>query len=204
MCYDIDVEDMEDLKSRLRRDRTAARKQRGSQKLAALSAELRQNAEPLLEGRTTIAAFIPYDSEPDLLPLLDQLVHRGVRVLVPKLGQGLSRNWVPYLGAHDLAVRAPRRPPEPSGPTLPSKALGAAQAVLVPALAVDRHGVRLGRGAGWYDRALGRVLPEAPVAATIFDEEFLEDTELPREDHDVPVTHVVTPTRLVAIESVRS
>lgn len=200
MWHDIDVEDMEDMKSQLRVDRSAARKQRGSKKLVALSADLRRHAEPLLAGRTTIAAFIPYDSEPNLLPLLDELVERGVRVLVPKLGPGLSRDWVPYRGADDLAVRAPRRPPEPSGTSFPSRALGAAQAVLVPALAVDRHGVRLGRGAGWYDRALGHVLPDVPVAATIFDEEFLEDTELPREEHDVPVTHVVTPTRLVAIE----
>lgn len=194
-----DEDDVEDVKARWRRDLEAARRDRGESRRAELSRDLAAQALPLLAGRTTVAAFVPYGTEPDVLVLLDELHRHGVRVLVPKLGPGLARDWAEFLGSADLAERAPRRPLEPSGPALPPEVLGAAQAVLVPALAVDRRGARLGRGAGWYDRALPHAHPDAPVAATVFDEEFLEDTVLPAAAHDVPVTHVVTPARLVAL-----
>jgi 5-formyltetrahydrofolate cyclo-ligase len=64
--------------------------------------------------------------------------------------------------------------------------------VLAPGLAVDRRGVRLGRGAGYYDRALAAV--RAPVAVLLYDAELVEE-DLPAEPHDRPVTAVVTPLR---------
>ena len=66
----------------------------------------------------------------------------------------------------------------------------------MPALAVDRRGMRLGRGGGCYDRALGRVPRGTPVCALLHDGELLD--EVPCEPHDRPVTHVVTPTGLTA------
>ncbi|MGI8761179.1 MAG: 5-formyltetrahydrofolate cyclo-ligase, partial [Jatrophihabitantaceae bacterium] len=70
-------------------------------------------------------------------------------------------------------------------------AVAAADAVLVPALAVARDGTRLGRGGGSYDRALLRRRPGAPAAALLFDGELLD--ALPREQWDVPVQAVVLP-----------
>ena len=63
--------------------------------------------------------------------------------------------------------------------------------VLVPALAVDRHGVRLGRGAGFYDRSLGFRDPAARLIAVVRDEELVD--ELPVEAHDIAMTHALTP-----------
>jgi 5-formyltetrahydrofolate cyclo-ligase len=82
--------------------------------------------------------------------------------------------------------------PEPEGTLLGPEALGQADVVLVPALAVDRQGNRLGKGRGYYDAALQHAAPGAPVIALLFDDEVLA-TPLPREDHDVPVTGVLTP-----------
>ncbi|WP_019731575.1 5-formyltetrahydrofolate cyclo-ligase, partial [Mycobacterium avium] len=65
--------------------------------------------------------------------------------------------------------------------------------VLVPALAVDRRGVRLGRGRGFYDRSLGDRDPRARLVALVRDAELLD--ELPAEPHDVPMTHALTPQR---------
>jgi 5-formyltetrahydrofolate cyclo-ligase len=62
----------------------------------------------------------------------------------------------------------------------------------VPALAVSRSGVRLGRGGGSYDRALARVPPGMPIIAMIYDDELVD--ELPHDDWDVPVTGAVTPS----------
>ena len=65
--------------------------------------------------------------------------------------------------------------------------------VLVPALAVDRNGVRLGRGRGFYDRSLPNRDRRARLIAVVRDEELVD--ELPAEPHDVPMTHALTPRR---------
>jgi 5-formyltetrahydrofolate cyclo-ligase len=81
---------------------------------------------------------------------------------------------------------------EPVGPKLGPTAIGTAEVVVVPALAVDRGGTRLGRGGGWYDRALRHARPGAVVVAVVFDGEVVD--RLPALDHDRPVTAVVTPS----------
>ncbi|MFZ0875798.1 MAG: 5-formyltetrahydrofolate cyclo-ligase, partial [Pseudonocardiaceae bacterium] len=65
--------------------------------------------------------------------------------------------------------------------------------VLVPALAVDRTGVRLGRGGGHYDRTLPLATPGTPLVAIVRDDEVL--AALPAQPHDVPVTAALTPAR---------
>ena len=80
---------------------------------------------------------------------------------------------------------------EPAGPALPAETLSEAAVIVVPALAVDRRGGRLGRGAGFYDRSLPLRDPAAHLVAVVRDEELVE--ELPVESHDVRMTHAVTP-----------
>ena len=63
--------------------------------------------------------------------------------------------------------------------------------VLVPALAVDHAGNRLGRGGGSYDRALARVGPLIPLIALVYDDELLD--HVPTAPHDVPVRAAVSP-----------
>jgi len=80
---------------------------------------------------------------------------------------------------------------EPAAPWLPPEAIGAASIVVVPALAVDRTGARLGRGAGFYDRSLPLADPAAWLVAVVRDDELVDD--LPHEGHDVQMTHALTP-----------
>ena len=95
-------------------------------------------------------------------------------------------------------VAAPFGLREPAPPWLPAEAIAAAAMVVVPALAVDRSGARLGRGAGFYDRSLPLADPAARLVAVVRDDELVD--ELPHEDHDVPMTHALTPGRgLVAL-----
>lgn len=72
-------------------------------------------------------------------------------------------------------------------------AVASADVVLVPAVAVDRTGVRLGRGGGSYDRALARVGPAILTAALLYDGELVDS--VPAEPHDQRVRAVVTPAR---------
>lgn len=66
------------------------------------------------------------------------------------------------------------------------------QSVLVPALAVDAHGNRLGQGGGWYDRMLPLVNPGVETFALLHPNEYLTDTTLPTAEFDRPVSGIIT------------
>lgn len=97
-----------------------------------------------------------------------------------------------------------RRPDEPDAETLEPGALRRARIILVPAFAVDRNGTRLGRGGGWYDRALMYRAPGARIVAICWPWESPQDaasTLLPRQPHDVAVNGVLTPAGLTWLHS---
>jgi 5-formyltetrahydrofolate cyclo-ligase len=72
--------------------------------------------------------------------------------------------------------------------------LAAASVVVVPALSVDRDGNRLGRGRGYYDRALSDI--KAPVVAVVYDDELID--VVPAEPHDRRVDAVLRPRGLTS------
>lgn len=146
----------------------------------------------LREG-DTVAAYVSRSNEPGMFPTLDILHDAGIEVLVPVLGPALDRCWGRYTGRDELAQLAPGRPLEPRGVREEADAVGRARLILVPALAIDDVGVRLGLGGGWYDRALLHASPDAVVVGVVYDDEA-HHTLLPRADHDVPVGGVLTPT----------
>ena len=114
----------------------------------------------------------------------------GARVLLPVVMAGEpDLRW-----AVDTGRLAPGRFGllEPVGPRLGPTAVGTADVVVVPAVAIARDGIRLGRGGGFYDRALRHARPGAQLVGVVFDDELLE--ELPAEAHDLRVTAVVTPS----------
>ena len=162
---------------------------------------LRAHLSGLVSGAQTVCAYVPVGSEPGSIELLDSLLGMGVRVLVPvartdAAGVPLPLQWGEY--RRGGLVEASFRLREPPQPWLPADALAAAAVVLVPALAVDRTGVRLGRGAGFYDRSLSLADPAARLVAVVRDDELVD--RLPAEPHDVRMTHALTPGRgLVAM-----
>ncbi len=158
-------------------------------------------AVPEIANATCVSVYASRPHEPGTLPLISALHDRGVKVLVPCLGDGLQRGWALYQGEDDLVERAPGRPPEPSSEFLGPQAVKEADAVVVPALAIDAVGTRLGQGGGWYDRALEEVREGVPIIALTFAAEFRGpgDLALPRESHDVPVHAVITPEGLTSL-----
>ncbi|GAA4421316.1 5-formyltetrahydrofolate cyclo-ligase [Georgenia halophila] len=190
----------EDAKQVLRPILRAVREQRSRRERERAGESLAENALVAIDGADCVAAYVARPTEPSTYPLLEVLRQRGTRVLLPVLGPGLNREWALYQGPDDLEVRAPGRPPEPSGPVLPSESVAEADVVIAPALAVDAIGTRLGQGGGWYDRVL-RLVPEGrPVFGMIFDEELISDMLLPVDQHDSPVPAVITPERWFLIE----
>lgn len=143
-----------------------------------------------LEGAGTLAAFAPDPSEPGCGRLPDAYAALGARVLLPVVPwQGRVLDWALYTGELEPGRFGVSHP---VGPRLGATAIGSADAVVVPALAVDRWGNRLGRGGGYYDRALVHARPDAVLVTVVFDDERVD--ELPHEAHDRPVTAVVTPS----------
>jgi 5-formyltetrahydrofolate cyclo-ligase len=201
------VNDKTALRSRLLAARAAMSPEQRQQAALALgrrSLDLLPELLPdrLPDGRAgVVAGYVSMGAEPGTHALLDALRTRGVRVLLPVLREDNDLDWGVYEGAAGLA-RARRRLWEPEGPRLGVQAVCEADLLLMPGLAVDRHGVRLGRGGGSYDRVLerlaaaeqGRSGPRAPLVTLLYDGEVLP--EVPAELHDRPVDAAVTPSRI--------
>ncbi|MGW0560082.1 5-formyltetrahydrofolate cyclo-ligase [Streptomyces sp. NPDC003016] len=173
-----------DMRSRLTRDDV----EKAGAALARGALEL-----PELADAGTVAAYVSVGREPGTRALLDALRARGVRVLLPVLLADNDLDWAPYEGAERLA-RARLGLLEPQGARLGVQAVAEADAVLLPGLAVDGRGVRLGRGGGSYDRVLARLEAagaQPHLVVLLYDEEVV--ARVPREPHDHLVSAVVTP-----------
>jgi 5-formyltetrahydrofolate cyclo-ligase len=141
-----------------------------------------------------VCAYVPIRFEPGSTALLDNLLRLGKQVLLPVArsdddGVPTPMQWGRYQPGGLVPARLGLQ--EPQEPWLPADAIAEASVVFVPALAVDRTGVRLGRGAGFYDRTLPLARPAARLVAVVRDDELVD--ELPAEQHDVPMTHALTP-----------
>ena len=168
----------------------AARAELAAERLESAAEALAGHVLARLGDRGRIAAYVPMGREPGSLRLLDMLRDGGTEVLLPVVvADGLD--WARYTGAEAL-VAGPLGTRAPAGPRLGPSALATAEAVLVPALAVDHRGVRLGRGGGYYDRALAAVPPGVSLAALLHDGELIE--RLPADPWDTTVTSAVEPT----------
>jgi len=142
-----------------------------------------------VQRAATVAAYVGVGHEPLTGPLLEGLTTSGTRVILPVLLPDGDLDWAAYDGPDSLGP-APRGLLQPVGPRLGVDAVGTPDVVLTPGLAVDRTGMRLGRGGGSYDRALGRVPVGTFVCTLLFDGELLD--VVPSEPHDRRVTAVVT------------
>jgi 5-formyltetrahydrofolate cyclo-ligase len=137
-----------------------------------------------------VAAYVPDPEEPGHGRLPAAFTQLGARVLLPVVpAAGTELDW-----AVDTGRLVPGRFGllEPHGPRLGATAVGTADVVVLPALGISRDGVRLGRGGGYYDRALRHVRSGAALVAVVFDDELLD--HLPADPHDQRVTAVVTPS----------
>jgi 5-formyltetrahydrofolate cyclo-ligase len=138
----------------------------------------------------TVAAYVSVGSEPDTRGLIFALWKRGAYVLLPLLQPDGDLDWASYEGPDSLTP-GQRGLLEPTEPPRGVTAITSADMIIVPALAADREGVRLGRGGGSYDRALARVGPAILTVALLYDGELLD--QLPCGPRDVPVRAAAQP-----------
>jgi 5-formyltetrahydrofolate cyclo-ligase len=145
---------------------------------------------PEMGAAGTIAAYYSIGTEPGTHSLIFALWKRGSYVILPVLLPGGDLDWASYEGPDSLAP-GPHGMLQPTEPVRGQATVARADVVLVPALAVDAAGNRLGRGGGSYDRALARVGGQVPTIALLYDGELLPG--VPAEPHDRPVRAVARP-----------
>jgi 5-formyltetrahydrofolate cyclo-ligase len=131
--------------------------------------------------------------EVETLPLLERWIAAGRKVILPRV-EGDAMSLVEVEGLEDLApgYRGLLEPRPDKGRVVPREAV---EVALVPGLAFDLEGNRLGRGGGHYDRALARIGPKALTIGLAFDFQVVD--RLPVEARDVPVDCIVTESRMI-------
>jgi 5-formyltetrahydrofolate cyclo-ligase len=171
----------------LRAQRSAAERAEAGQTLCRIALGI-----PEIDSARLVCCYVAIGTEPDTGPLLEALRTCGVSVMLPVLLPDGDLDWAVYEGEQALRP-GPRGTRSPAGPALGVDAITSADVVLIPGVAVDRGGIRLGRGGGSYDRALARVAgPTGPFTAIVlYADEIVDD--LPHEVHDQHVDAAITP-----------
>ena len=136
-----------------------------------------------------VALYASMGGEPDTRPLFEQLVGSSRVVLLPRCVEGGRLDFCRVEAWSDL-VSGRFGILEPAE-RIPAEATGAVDLFLIPGLAFDRQGARLGRGGGYYDRSLP---PEARAWGLAFEAQWVE--AVPTEPHDRRVAGVLTETGL--------
>jgi 5-formyltetrahydrofolate cyclo-ligase len=191
-CTDHDEVALRSRKVALRRQLSARRHETNDIERSVAAKSLRDTvlSLPEIQMAGTVAAYVSVGTEPETRGLIYALWKRGTYVLLPLLLADNDLDWASYEGPDSLA-EGPHGLLQPTEPPRGVQAVTSADLVIVPALAVDRRGRRLGRGGGSYDRALARVGAAVPTMALIYDHELLD--EVPAGRQDQPVRMVARP-----------
>ena len=177
------------LRARLRAELKAHSSASAASASAALCVRLR--ASPVWQTARAVLLFFPLPSEPDISPLLDEALASGKLLALPRFNA--TTNAYEPVQVRDLArdlVTGPFGVREPTA-DCPLVTMNRLDLALVPGLAFDARGDRLGRGKGHYDRLLAG-FPGRTVGVT-FD--FQVVAQVPVEPNDIVLDAVVTPTR---------
>ncbi|MBX3116959.1 MAG: 5-formyltetrahydrofolate cyclo-ligase [Cryobacterium sp.] len=143
---------------------------------------------------TSLAAYLPAQDEPNIRPFLDWAEDQNIRVLLPVSRDDGLLDWAVSTDGEQQGLHGM---PEPVGELLGPIAINDVDLIIAPAAAVDKTGMRMGWGRGYFDRTLGSMERCPPVYAVVFDNELVES--VPTELHDKKVNGVVTPSAITAL-----
>lgn len=182
-------------KTELRAKICARLKSISPEQRAAASAQLcsRLKASDIWHAAKSVLLFAPLLDEPDIWPLLTEALAAGKPVALPAFIPGTNVYAARQIidPAHDIiAGQFGIREPLPSCPEVPLNRL---DLVLVPGLAFDACGARLGRGKGFYDRLLAAV--RGTMCGVAFDEQMVD--AVPVGPLDIRLNCILTPTRWI-------
>lgn len=150
-------------------------------------------SHPAWENTRTVLFFAPLSDEPDIWPAIYRVIRGGCTVTLPSFDKSSGSYLARVVRDPDRDVKLGHHGIREPKNSLPEFPLNLLDLVLVPGVAFDMKGRRLGRGAGYYDRILENV--PGFTCGIAFDEQI--SGELPVEPHDVLVDCILTPTRLL-------
>ena len=141
------------------------------------------NGWPSLARPGGIGLYWPLEGEVDLRPLVQKIPHERRRLALPAIweGQLVYRPWQPGMPLHPDACGIPAPPPEAGQLTAGQLGL-----LLIPALAIDQQGIRLGYGAGWYDRLRSQAEWQQVPSVAVLPANCVCSV-LPQDSWDVPL-----------------
>ena len=186
------------LRAELRERRQLLSEAQRASAASAIAARLDELVDEL--GARSISCFLSTTTEPGTRGFVTAAVRRGIRVLLPITRADGLLDWAVATDDGEIAEGLYGLP-EPTGEVLGPIAVNDVDLMIIPAAAVDRTGMRMGWGRGFFDKTIGSMERCPPVYAVIYDSEMLDS--LPREVHDQPVTGVVTPTQTLILSPTR-
>jgi len=193
---------IDNAKRALRAELRERRQRRSEAAAEADAAGVKEQLDRLVAdlGVRSMSCFLSTPTEPGTHEFIVDAVRRGIRVLLPITRSDGLMDWAVATEDGDI-VEGLFGLPEPVGEMLSPLAVNDVDLLVIPAAAVDRSGMRLGWGRGYFDKTIGSMENCPPVYAIVFDSELLE--EVPSDLHDQPVSGAVTPTRTVTFAPVR-
>lgn len=192
MSDDIDARKRA-LRAELRERRRIATAPERAAASDGITGNLRELTDRL--GARSIAAYLSLPDEPGTRDFIGWACDAGIRVLLPISRDDGLLDWAPYDGGDEGLDELGM--PVPTSEVLGPIAINGVDLIVVPAASVDRTGMRMGWGRGYFDKTLGSMEARPPVYAVVFDSELVD--AVPSDVHDQRVNGVVTPTRIVAL-----
>jgi 5-formyltetrahydrofolate cyclo-ligase len=187
-----------DEKQRLRKDVLARRNKLTTAQRVIRSAYILQKLFELeaVRSATWIHFYVSFNSEVETTGMIAHALSRGKRVSVPKMEPASKRLVLSELKdpVRELSP-GPKGIPEPRPEAFRPVEVGTMDLFVVPGVAFDERGNRLGQGAGYYDRLLAGNSGRIPIVGLAFELQLAKD--IPVGDHDVKVNWIVTEKRVI-------
>ncbi|RXE56163.1 5-formyltetrahydrofolate cyclo-ligase [Methanoculleus taiwanensis] len=183
-------------KQQIREDAKAVRSDLSGDAVTRMSNAIRENVTPLLDRYTTIMVYAAKEPEVETRDLIAGLLAGGKRIVVPIIERATCSLRLSYID--DLSVLVPGTfgVPEPLGSEIPADP-AEIEVIVIPMLAFDRQGNRLGYGAGYYDRFLERCSQPVRIGIAYSCQEV---ERLPSEPDDVAMDFIVTEKAIITCQ----
>jgi len=157
----------------------------------------------------SIFVYLPYDHELDIMPFIQHCWDQGFRVYAPRVNQGTGQMQLYRIRSlSDVEVGSYGiREPKLSLPQLSERDWATLDWIVVPGLAYDQHGGRMGYGGGYYDRFMARLAEARPeesggkplCIALAFSLQVIE--HVPMEAHDLRMDCIMTENMTIAMDA---
>ena len=192
-------------KQRLRKEVLARRDKLTTAQRVIRSADILQKLFELEAARsaTWIHFYVSCGSEVETTGMIAHALSRGKRATVPKMETDPKRLVLSELKdpVRELSP-GPKGIPEPKPEAFRPVEISLMDLFVVPGVAFDERGNRLGQGAGYYDRLLTGISGRTPIVGLAFELQIVK--EIPVGDHDVRVDWIITEKRIVACRKASS